>query len=235
LWIGNTQGTATVLFSEILYKIEEAWTPENSEVLYETNALSFVFITRQTPYEDGVGGTPSVNVDADSLSSFFQHIDIKEVHGVRKLFGTGQVYAPKTGSNDTIDTVFSSRFIAHEWGHNLGSGDGPPSFVGLGWSEKRYYYGTRNLLFQHHYRGEPIPAVGLPWLHYYPWYGEGDSLVVDFTDSNLYDVELYDIRQPEGKIYKFRLDPEFYSSSHDAHPEQYFLFAYHAGTGLDSR
>jgi len=230
-WWGPVEGYASPLAAEILYKIMQEYTAVGDTTLFDdTDALIMLFLTQSNPFDNliwnGVRGRPAIFVRWENLPDFFAGIPASwRLQYEDYLQGTCQVAYLHAGT-DSINTCHTATVVAHEFGHILGADDGPPTLLG-GWSEGVYYYGTRNLMFQHTYPDEGIPPVVPGWYQDFGW-----NEVVDFTGQNLKDVWLWDIRTDLGQIYKFRLDDPAQPDSVVA--DQHFLFAYHAGTGIEA-
>ncbi len=236
LWWSQTVGYASPLCAEILHKIWSEYS-QTSDFFNNTDYLVMVFLTNNNPFDDdlvnGVSGRPEIYVNEHAIPTFFDGI------GRNGSYLRGTVQKHLVHGQSELEPREMAKGIAHEIGHTFGLGDGPPNIRGYGWDEGRYYYGNQNLMSQTAVDGEGIPSIGLGWLQYLPWHGElaedgfDDGEVVDFTGENLKGQIVTDIAQPGGKIYKFRLvDPV---TGNEALDDQYFLFAFHAGTGIDDQ
>lgn len=243
-WWSTPNVTISSLMSEVLYKIYAEYHNENpedwpfgdhSEYTGEPDAvdlLFMVFMTHDSPYGN-YGGTLPLPVRVAGLTNFDS-----DFFGNLKSYGS---YLQGTGQmHNTVDLDYLSPFIVgncgyailHEFSHSFNWYDGPPNLYGIpSGAIYRYYYGGLNVTCQHYVPGPGIPVASLHNLANLsiPWVD-----VVDFTGVNLRDVVLYDLRYREGsdagKIYKFQLE----NPSNPASP-QWFLFAYHAGYGVDAQ
>jgi len=247
-WLSETI-TYRQLMAEILYKIYAAYQSEPaSEWPFgdynqyggeddAVDALFFVFMARGSVYADH-GGTPGIPINVQSVfdfdggngERFFG--SIAKSGDLDRFHGTGQVHNSVNGDDGQVFKIGNCAFvILHEFSHTFGWLDGPPPLQSTGtgaiW---RYYFGGLNITSQHYVPGRGLPVASLhnladladPWVP-----------VIDFTGQNHRDVKLYDLRHREdadslGTIYKFRMENQ------NADP-QWFLFAYHAGYGVDAQ
>ncbi len=255
-WRGSyTEGSLSYLFSEILYKIFNAYalsgvpqaewpfgvsdgSNDENEVV---DLVFFIFMAKKSIWGDK-GGTIGVNVVPENVEAFsplaedfFGNIKPGDHQGP-VYQGTQQMQNSSSYRRMEVgfDVERCSMVILHEFTHTLGFLDGPPnlqSYNPYTHPEKepgRYYYGNMNITCQKFYPGHGVPVLSLSNLEKTNWLD-----VVDFTGENLTDVVLYDLRNPgddsgnnAGKIYKFRLE-------NPSGLSQYFLFGYHASQGID--
>ena len=223
----NTTSCGAALNAEILYKIREAY-PNNTEIFEETDRLVINYLTPSpdSVFPSGVGGYSKVYINPYSLPSDYFGFSKKDSSSV---FGSQQNTNLEEGAVtwDAADVAYP---MAHEAAHALGPGDGPPRFSAGSLEEGRYYFGNLNLMDQRRSDREGLPPVGIGWLQDIPWQEGGFSGVFDFTGQAFRDT-VFDIRTPRGKIFKFRIDPDMCLTS--PFGDQYFLIAYHAGSGID--
>ncbi len=253
-WWGS--GSISKLYAEILYKVYDEYTatgsgspfgfyvpdsPESDHI----DALFFVFLSRNSPFGD-YGGTTWITVvtrDGDDPAGIFAFepatgVTGLEFFGMIKTGESGSGYFQGTGQahnsseEDTSDPTYyienTAMVVLHEFVHTLGFGEGPPALQNLNaGSLERYYWGNLNVSSQKFYPGHGIPIMSLHNLARTGW-----VTVDDFTGENrlsqkVYDIRSYDGAGKRGVVYKYRME---------GHPEledQYFLFAYHAGVGVD--
>ena len=163
-WLTGDQasGYATHLFAEILYKIKTEYEDADPSVTNPfdagVDALFFVFLSNSSLYSDDVGGHPVIHVNAGAVNdstSFYQGL-------VRSNGGTGTTFAGTGQEMNTMDEYPHTQLdigklvyvMAHEFGHVLGPGDGPPNLgIASPESEEWYLYGNLNLMCQHAIRG----------------------------------------------------------------------------------
>jgi hypothetical protein len=212
------------LFSEILDKMHADIQPDNSLFFDNTDILIFLFNTKGNPFSDDIDGRPVVALLYEQLI-----IDYGEFYSGLTPAGpqiSGVAFNSIYTGND-LDVISTTYNTVHEICHKFGLGDGPPPVQGIDWpcDENAYFYGNLNMMCQEVY-GEGLPPIGLDWLHRELLWSE----VIDFTGQNLYNVEINDIRQG-GPIYKFRATGN--DNLGDMEEGQYFLIAYHGGTGVD--
>ncbi len=228
-WVG-TEGYATHLSAEILWKIYKDYYIDNSRTLgSDVDYLFLIFCSNNSPFSDGVGGWGNLYVRVDPViqdtGDFYQGVGLDGT----KFRGTVQA------GNNPHSILFKT---THEMGHTFSFMDGPPNFINHPYGLTRYYYGNHNMMCQSFIETHAGPAFGLPWTEKLDWVE-----TVDFTGQNLKDVILYDLRvfddpidgvdpsAPKGQIYKFAMEGvEGYNG-----PNQYFLMAYHSGFGIDGR
>jgi hypothetical protein len=235
------------LFSEILFKIYQAYDDANVPAIYwpfgdhdqqnddqeHVDLLIFVFQTKEEFWT--YGGSVGINVNAEAIKDqndrlkFFGNVaTASSTTSADKFQGTFQSHDSSDYYNDAVFRIDTCTMVVlHEFSHTFGWPDGPPSLANMTPLDiSRYYYGHQNILCQHFMPGQGIPILGLHHLEQSGWVE-----VVDFSGQNLLDETVYDIRstdlQKPGKIYKYRIP--------DTYPAQYFLFAYHAGKGIDGR
>jgi hypothetical protein len=226
-------GSATHLFAEILYKIKSEYQNAAPAVPnpFENgvDALFFVFMSNDSPYDDDVGGMPYVRVDAVAVNydtSFYSGL---ARHG-NFFQGSGQeINVEDEVVYETLDIGEAAGGITHELVHTLGPGDGPPALQTVDSTSPEWYlYGNLNIMCQSRPSRVGLPPIGLGWLAEMPWYTANGSLI-DFTGENLYGQTVYDLRDSRGKIYKFSL------GEHPCGLEEYFLFGYHGENVIDQQ
>ena len=239
-WTASDSGLSR-LNAEILYKIYDAWSEESqnswpfghgdggSNVI---DLLFMVYMSEHSPWDEG--GSTGIVVDAESVLTF----DLVTPDFFGNLARSGSGFQGTFQTHNSVDTdrhpevwkVDSSAYvILHEFSHTFGWSDGPPNLAGIDSTDiRRYYYGYLNITSQHYVPRRGIPVVSLHNLA--KMENDGWVDVVDFTGSNLKGERVYDIRYASqdtaGKIYRF---------SYNSNPPQEFLFAYHAGRGVDAQ
>jgi len=222
---------ATALCAEILWEIRDEWKEENVDFLDNTDYLIMILLTRGNPFGNLPNGTKVegralIAVEESALyeDEFFDGL----ARSGQQIKGTIQLFVAETGT--PFSPRESAKGIAHEVGHTLGAGDGPPNQKFDHPVLAEYLYGNRNLMCQTQVPGEGIPPIGLGWLQDFDWRGDDpDPLVVDFAGENLIDHKMIDIALPGGKLYRFKPDSEALPDG--AFEDQYFLMAYHSQTG----
>jgi len=203
------------------------------------------------PWGGGVGGRPYVAVNAptviDSTGNFFVGVEVTGGSN-SKFEGSGQngwnyLYGHdgEAGGEpiDPVDAIeANSRGILHEFVHTFNISDGPPNLATTPYGASRYYYGYLHLECQHYDFGEGIPPIGDPALQTIPWNrganpnNLGDTSVIDVTGQNVRNLPIYDVRAG-GQLVKISLGD--YPIGLTPPQEEYFILAYHAGTGLDAQ
>lgn len=248
----------SMIASEILYKIWLAYEQDypNGGLFpaaggNSTNGceLHLIYLMDPTnpinPFpESGGGGSPGPGVTPatipSALAPFYQNIHIED-----GVYSGAKVEAPSYPLSIYHPHTYIRAWI-HEFVHTLGPGDGPPALQGENLSEwQKYFYGNLNVICQHlpsgneypigHPQyGELVPFRGTPpladpWLAMLPWNtgsDPGSPVVVDFTDTSYRDQVIEDVASG-GQFYKYVLSDE------NDPTEEYFLIAYHGGSGLD--
>nr|MEE4269164.1 CRTAC1 family protein [Candidatus Krumholzibacteria bacterium] len=238
----DTTSDLSFLFTEILFKIHQAYISSDDPDLVwpfdhhdqqnddqeRVDLLIFVFQTKEEFWAHG--GSVGIKVSAPGITAAHSEFFGNVATTGRNFQGTFQSH-DSSGYYNNNDTVFRvencTMVVLHEFSHTLGWPDGPPNLANISeFDIKRYYYGHLNILCQHFMPGQGIPIISLHNLAQSGWVE-----VVDFTGQNKESKTVYDIRSTDldkpGKIYKYRIPNTF--------PEQFFLFAYHAGKGIDGR
>jgi hypothetical protein len=245
-WWTAGAGCASILYSEILYKIWNAYEeePENPFPTSRTSDqdwnLILVFLSRQSPFANcpepsrPVGGRPDIRVNTPSVfavtGDFYRRVKLLS----NGFAGSGQAAEFGEWPSTALDIESTTYKIVHEFVHTLGPGDGPPGLQNCcsgaywNWCEERYYFGNLNLLGQHyvHVDGlspfEGLPSVADPWLagpppgRFLPWRD-----ITDFDATTLRNERIYNLGDGGG-LYRFSL-----GRNPAAGQDEYFVIAYH--------
>lgn len=261
-WVNpETEGYCTQLYAEILWRIYNEYNDQGENPFASDDdtpwTLFFVFMKEgygshfswpPGPWDAGVGGRPHIHVNPAaamaSTNGFFANL--KTSMGGTRFAGAGQgawnfyYYHDEIPGGDEIPAADASeslaRVVLHEFVHTLPAPDGPPNLASTDYHEGRYYYGNLNLMCQHWDYGKGIPPISDPILADLPWNrgrdNTNDSSVVDLTGQDLRGHRIYDVRAG-GQLARFSIGR--YVFDHNDSGDEYFILAYHAGTGLDAQ
>ncbi|MBE0564812.1 MAG: CRTAC1 family protein [Krumholzibacteria bacterium] len=250
-WVGLDH-YASPLGAEILHKIWTAYAGSGQDLFPVVPGadpewqLFLLYVTNRSPYAWDIGGRPNVPVRAVEVNAgtdgFFANVAVTpggEFLGTNQqalaadvLLGPRHPHAPL-------------RPVIHEFIHTLGIPDGPPNLylVDNLYSEMKYFYGNLNMIsqaFPHDNDGcvgiapfKGFPPLADPHLARLPWHdgSDGGEVVRDFSDISLWNEKVYSVGSG-GRFYKYIVG-ENVSGTFPI--EESFIFAYHAGDGLDDQ